>query len=327
MGIEERLKQRTFQRRKIEHLFAVSDILLVIAAAAFTSIFLPIRSQYQNLANLEVILLLQSLVLIGISLPLLAVSDWEPTVYGRALGGGLLGYSLIIFLMYGSWTIEWIVWTLVILFVAIWHIWIARGINHNKGSDVSRSDEIGSVDPPDIVATALIVVSGVIVFWFASSLSPLMRQAADFYTLTPIVGFIIIIYALVRQIGYRMDTSFAVFLVAWVFIWIFAMFITSPDFNQFGTDAILFAQYGADLILQGANPYVQSMAPAFERYPIDSRYLTYRIDGSTVQSYSYPGASLLIFTAGALLGIPNLNWVSLIFFLAILIFFIIYTFL
>lgn len=71
------------------------------------------------------------------------------------------------------------------------------------------------------------------------------------------------------------------------------------------TDVILFSSYAIDVILDGASPYSVSMAPAAEMFSAEqvTRFWTDRIDGSRVQSFSYPaGAALAFVPQAALVG-------------------------
>lgn len=91
----------------------------------------------------------------------------------------------------------------------------------------------------------------------------------------------------------------------------FAFFV-NHDITSVGTDALLFSQYAVDLLLEGENPYANSMMPAFERYGLDHRFVTYQVDGTFVDSLSYPALSFLYFVPQTLLGIPNLNLTSIV---------------
>ncbi|WP_144240050.1 hypothetical protein [Haladaptatus cibarius] len=104
--------------------------------------------------------------------------------------------------------------------------------------------------------------------------------------------------------------AYAVLLVS--LLWFAVVFLTKTDGQYLGTDGILFSQYSVDLLLSGKNPYMHSMRPAFENYPINNRFMTYRTDGSTVASLSYPALSFLLFVPQALLGIPNLNLTAIV---------------
>jgi uncharacterized membrane protein len=65
-----------------------------------------------------------------------------------------------------------------------------------------------------------------------------------------------------------------------------------------GTDAMLFSRYSTDLFLAGENPYTHSMAPAI-RDAHEALYATPRIDGTIVDSLSYPAGAVLAFVPQA----------------------------
>ncbi|MGB9966107.1 glycosyltransferase 87 family protein [Halobacterium hubeiense] len=64
---------------------------------------------------------------------------------------------------------------------------------------------------------------------------------------------------------------------------------------RLGTDALAFSKYASELVLAGKTPYGASMLPATEYASYPSQHTTPRIDGSIVQSYSYPAGSFLAF--------------------------------
>jgi hypothetical protein len=56
---------------------------------------------------------------------------------------------------------------------------------------------------------------------------------------------------------------------------------------RLGTDALAFTSYSVELVAEGANPMAASMAPAADLPGAPDRW-TYRVDGSRVESWSYP---------------------------------------
>lgn len=92
-----------------------------------------------------------------------------------------------------------------------------------------------------------------------------------------------------------------------------AIVILRPG-TYFGTDAVLFSRYSADLVLSGRNPFAESMAPATDVYGAEVLHVTPLIDGSSVASFSYPAGEILPFIPEAALGgAPNLMWTLLAF--------------
>lgn len=94
--------------------------------------------------------------------------------------------------------------------------------------------------------------------------------------------------------------------------------------DRFGTDAILFVKYAIDVLMDGKNPYEVSMLKGFEKYCIDYSYVTQILNGDFVDSYSYPALSFLIFIPAYMLKL-DLNIMSLLFFILVLLFLVIET--
>jgi len=83
-----------------------------------------------------------------------------------------------------------------------------------------------------------------------------------------------------------------------------------------GSDAILFVRYAVDLLLRGENPYVHSMLPAFEKYSAFINWVTYTQSGELVSFYIYPALSFLLYTPAVLLGVIDINTVTIAFLVA-----------
>ena len=71
----------------------------------------------------------------------------------------------------------------------------------------------------------------------------------------------------------------------------------------YGTDAAAFDQYAASLALHGVNPYTHSMAPALAQFHVPEVFHTYRLDGSSVDSLSYPAGSFLLYMPALAVGL------------------------
>lgn len=80
---------------------------------------------------------------------------------------------------------------------------------------------------------------------------------------------------------------------------------------QYGTDAVAFNHYAAELTLKGANPYKASMAAASERFGVPKKYYTPDDRGRVVRELSYPAHSFLIYVPFIAAGGNNINWVNL----------------
>lgn len=115
--------------------------------------------------------------------------------------------------------------------------------------------------------------------------------------------------------------------ISWIIVGAIALgalgtYFTRTGAATIGTDGMLFSRYSVDLLLDGLNPYAQSMEPAFDKYNMNEQFSTFKKDGSRVNSLSYPALSVLLFLPQALLGIPNLNLTSVVFLFLVLIFLI-----
>jgi len=84
---------------------------------------------------------------------------------------------------------------------------------------------------------------------------------------------------------------------------------------HFGTDGILYTRYSIDLLFKGENPYSHTMLPAYEKYGLDYRWTTPTLgEGGVVDRFSYPPLGFLIYMPLFLLGIPDLNATTVLFF-------------
>jgi hypothetical protein len=72
--------------------------------------------------------------------------------------------------------------------------------------------------------------------------------------------------------------------------------------SGYGTDAMAFNQYAAELARQGMNPYVHSMARAYALFHITPSGYTYAFTGTPVTALSYPSLSFLVYVPLLALG-------------------------
>lgn len=91
-----------------------------------------------------------------------------------------------------------------------------------------------------------------------------------------------------RTIGYVVTVALTLFTLA--LSW------HSGILPRLGSDVIAFSSYAAELVVEGGNPFAQSMAPAAELPGHPDRW-TLRQDGSRVVSWSYPGGTLWLYGA------------------------------
>jgi len=73
----------------------------------------------------------------------------------------------------------------------------------------------------------------------------------------------------------------------------------------YGTDEAAFDQYAAQLFVHGVNPYTHSMAPAFNIFHVSPNGHTFRINGTSVNTLSYPALSFLVYVPFLWLGLGN----------------------
>lgn len=173
--------------------------------------------------------------------------------------------------------------------------------------------------------SAIAIVTGAILFKIAFAMKNLIPE----FTNPIVILTILIMYAAALGLVYvgvtgidmdRWGTALGYAVLVVLLLALNAAYLTKTGGTYLGTDGILFTRYSVDLLLSGQNPYAHSMAPAFEQYPIDSRFVTYRVDGTTVKSISYPALSFLLFVPQALLGVANLNLTAVVILMLVLAF-------
>ena len=91
-----------------------------------------------------------------------------------------------------------------------------------------------------------------------------------------------------------------VFLAAAVCCWGYLQVLRSP---AYGTDAIAFDQYAAELFRSGINPYMQSLLPSLQQFHVPPIYHTYLLDGGEVDGLSYPALSFFAYLPALWLGV------------------------
>ncbi len=91
----------------------------------------------------------------------------------------------------------------------------------------------------------------------------------------------------------------AIAVVAAFVIWSFLQIRADPSYS---TDEVAFDQYAATLALHGSNPYTHSMQPAFDRYHLSVNGATFRLDGTTVTTLSYPALAFELYLPFLALG-------------------------
>lgn len=102
-----------------------------------------------------------------------------------------------------------------------------------------------------------------------------------------------------RRLGNICAWATAIVVVALFVVW---AVVNLTQGNNYGTDAIGFNQYAAELMRSGHNPYVHSMAPAYQLFDIPTFVYTYSLSGVPVTALSYPSLSFLVYVPFLLAG-------------------------
>lgn len=322
MGIDNRIEQMQEAEHDISHP-ATSDVLLTLLSALGLSIMLPIRSSATSIGEVSTAITYFVMIVLSLAFAGLAVSKWAVSQCGIVPWLVIPIPFFYTYFRYGSFGVFWVSWLMIVLMINLWFIWQNYANNNIRTDQIkNRGESTDLTIKSDLARFVLILIAGVIIYRTADFLSPIMAQSGRIWTLAPVVGFAVTGYAVIQQIGYENHRGVSWGIAVSIVFWISAAFFGNPEAREFGTDAILFLQYSIDLVLSGQNPYTNSMAPAFNIYDIDTRYLTYRVDGTTVTSYSYPAGAILIYAVGDALGVSNINFISLAFFIATLSFLI-----
>ncbi|MFB6190715.1 MAG: hypothetical protein ABEJ91_04050 [Candidatus Nanohaloarchaea archaeon] len=104
---------------------------------------------------------------------------------------------------------------------------------------------------------------------------------------------------------------------------LFVGMVSMPQLADFHyrTDSVLYTRYSVDLVLEGKNPYRYSMHEAFNEINRSGpKAATPRIDGSMVDTFSYPAGTLYAFIPQVVLGVPNIRLTLLPFLAAVFVF-------
>jgi len=125
-----------------------------------------------------------------------------------------------------------------------------------------------------------------------------------------VFGFLLAFYGSIATASNRNKENFAVAGLLFAFL-AYAVNFTLFRITSYGTDAMLFNAYSAELVLHGTNPYAQTMQPAFSIFNVPKNLVTPTVTGDAIFAQSYPALSFLMYVPFALLGI-NAIWVSVL---------------
>jgi len=115
-----------------------------------------------------------------------------------------------------------------------------------------------------------------------------------------------------KHIEYFIFFALLFCLIIWTYTYIR---VISPGY---GTDAMAFNHYSAQLVLEGKNPYQYSMAPAIEKFDVPRQFTTLYTDGTSVDRTPHPALSFLIYVPFVAVGLSDMRWVTLLFQVAVL---------
>jgi uncharacterized membrane protein len=87
--------------------------------------------------------------------------------------------------------------------------------------------------------------------------------------------------------------------------------IVNPSYEKYQSDSLAFSAYSAQLVLEGRDPYTESMAPAFERFHLSPTVYTPTVEGGTILSEPYPALSFLIYVPFMAMHVPSMIWVDI----------------
>ncbi len=87
--------------------------------------------------------------------------------------------------------------------------------------------------------------------------------------------------------------------------------------REYGTDAIAFAHAGAELLLDGSNPYSapsDTVSVTVDRFGVPETFITRTSNGQVIdQLISYPAGHVIAYTGALALGVDELRWATLFF--------------
>ena len=122
-----------------------------------------------------------------------------------------------------------------------------------------------------------------------------------FEVILGVTGLGILVMGLANATDFHQRLSLVSFLatVAGFLLWSWVQIRLQPNY---GTDEIAFNEYAARLLQHGQNPYQNSMQPAFDLFRVSPNGFTLRLDGTPVDTFSYPSLSFLTYLPLLLMG-------------------------
>ena len=127
-------------------------------------------------------------------------------------------------------------------------------------------------------------------------------------------GFTLIILSLltqVRAVKFAILIPIAAGFTVALNYWVFVLWVPA-----YGTDALAFLHYSALLVLQGRNPFQESMLPSLQLFPIPLSNSSPLDTGQLFDGTPYPALAFLLYVPGLLVGLRDIRLVTLAFHLA-----------
>jgi uncharacterized membrane protein len=124
-------------------------------------------------------------------------------------------------------------------------------------------------------------------------------------------GFTLIILSLltqVRAVKFAILIPIAAGFTVALNYWVFVLWVPA-----YGTDALAFLHYSALLILQGRNPFQESMLPSLQLFPIPLSNSSPFDTGQLFDGTPYPALAFLLYVPGLLVGLRDIRLVTLVF--------------
>jgi hypothetical protein len=156
---------------------------------------------------------------------------------------------------------------------------------------------------------ALWMLVGIGLLWWSWQLigASAMAWTVPFLVICNIVGLLVVLVSWLPEGIWAADSRFVIGVEWAAAILTIAVFViwgisASGGMSPYGTDAMAFDQYAAQLAQHGLNPYVHSMAPAFGLFRTPTSFYTYAFNGHPVTALSYPSLSFLVYVPFLALG-------------------------
>ncbi|MEO0563508.1 MAG: hypothetical protein AAF125_15475, partial [Chloroflexota bacterium] len=122
-----------------------------------------------------------------------------------------------------------------------------------------------------------------------------------------VIGFSLLLAAAYRRLGRR-----ATYLIPAALVLIFiahGQLKYVAEFREGGisrSDVWLFSEYGSQLLLNGQNPYEHDLTYSLWLHRSPPTFITPRLDGDIVSTFSYPALTIWLFLPFQLLRIPTI---------------------